>query len=130
MEARRYIIAKLEVEIRVLGEELIILENQARKMDLPQLLTVWQPEIISSKLNVQLINIGEEHEKRRKKRKKKTHKGDNSEVQHRGVPNSAQGLDSGDGEGTYLSNIRRRIRDILEDQEKIGGADREGGPEE
>lgn len=131
MEQRRFIIAKLEVEIRVLGEELIILENQARKMDLPQLLAVWQPEIISSKLNVQLINIGEEHEKRRKKRKRKANTTKhNSSIQHGGVLNSAQSLDPVDGEGTYLSDVRRRIREVLEDQAKTGGEDREGGFEE
>ena len=126
MEKHRYIIAKLEVEILVVDTELITLENEARKMDLPQLLTVWQPEIISSKLNIQLINIGEEHEKRKKKRKRKANAAKhNGSVQHGGMSDPSQGLDPGDGEGTYLSNIRRRIREVLEDQAKTGGEDRE-----
>lgn len=126
MEEHRYIIAKLEVELRVLDEEIIILENNTRKMDLPQLLTVWQPEIISSKLYIQLSNIGEEQnvrEKRKKKKKQTVSEEYDGSIQHSRMPHSAKGLESGDGEGTYLSDIRRRIRDLLEDQKEAGGKD-------
>lgn len=137
MKQHRYAVAKLEVEFRVLAEELIILESNTRRMDLPQLLAVWQPEIISSKLYIQLKNIGEEKNARKKKKKKDNiqnsdlvTQGNDREVQHGGVPHSLEGLESGEGEGTYLSDVRRRIRDLLEDKEEIGGEDRKGELEE
>jgi len=130
---RRYAIAKLEVEFRVLAEELIILETNTRRMDLPQLLTVWQPEIISSKLYIQLTNIGEEQNARKKRKKKKEQSNiapeHDGKIQHGGMQDPSQSLDSGEGEGTYISDVRRRIRSILEDKEEIGGEDREGEPE-
>lgn len=129
MKKTRYAIAKLEIEIRVLAEELIILESNTRRMPLPQLLTVWEPEIISSKLYIQLKDIGEEKSASKKKKKKGKAQNNNGEIHNGGVSYSTEGLDSGEGEGTYLSDIRRTIRDILEDKEETGGEDREGESE-
>jgi hypothetical protein len=130
---RRYVTVKLDVEFRVLADELIPFELNTRRMDLPQLLTVWHPEIISSKLYIQLKDIGEEQlaKEKRKKKKSPTNESqrDSGEIQHGGMSTPFEGLDSIEGEGTYLSEIRQRIRDALENQKETGGEDREGESE-
>lgn len=125
-----YTTAKLEIEFKVLENEFTVLEYNLARMDLPHLLTVWQPEIISSKLYIQLENTGEEQKNGKKKTTNTKTTRDNRKVQHRGVPDTPESLGSSEGEGTYLSNMRRRIRGLLEDTTATGGEDRQGGSEE